>query len=184
MQSVLPWHLKPSRRTSKRLSAPARQTAATQDLKPPSGPPAVLGTGPLSAYPYAKPWHKIQHGIAQQIQGGTQQNSVRCGIACPRSTQHCQRGAALNPRADWLGGHRRAGPFILPSVFASRIRSRLRPAASRALRTQRRLNNSEGAAGAARWRQEVCTVECNLRTCVGAFRLLRRRSTEHVRSAG
>lgn len=75
-------------------------------------------------------------------------------------------------------------PFILPSVFASRIRPRLRPAASHAPRAKRCLKGGEGAAGAARWWQKFCTVVCNPRTCVGAIRQHRLRGTEHARSAG
>ncbi len=108
--------------------------------------------------------------MAQSIANGTRQTPQPCGIPCLQGTRETPRGAAPNPRADWLCGARRATPFIWPNVSASRIRSRLRPAASRARGAQRSPKGRAGAAGAARWRRTPCTSECNRSTASVAVR--------------
>lgn len=108
--------------------------------------------------------------MAHAIANGTRQTPQPCGFLCRQGTRETPRGAAANPRADWLSGARRATPFIWPSVSAFRIRSRLRPSASRARGAQRSLEGRAGAAGAARWRRAPCTPEYSRSTAWVAVR--------------
>ena len=90
-----------------------------------------------------------------------------------RGTRTTPCGVAANPRADWLGGARRATPFIWPSVSAFSHPlpgSELPPAAHRC--AQRCPKGSAGAACAARWRPSRCTKECGSGACPAAVRLL------------
>lgn len=108
--------------------------------------------------------------MAHVIANGTRQTPQPCGFPCRQGTRETPRGAAANQRADWLSGARRATPFIWPSVSAPRIRSRLRPAASRAPGAQRSLEGCAGAASAARWRRAPCTSRYSRSAALAAVR--------------
>lgn len=117
--------------------------------------------------------------MAQRIVSGTLQTPLPCELQSLRGTRMSPCGAAANPRADCLEGAGRATPFIWPSVSASRIRSRLRPAASRAPSVQRCQQGTSSAASAAPWRRNFCSLDCS--RCVGeaAFRQCGGRSAAH-----
>lgn len=108
--------------------------------------------------------------MAHAIANGTRQTPQPCGFLCRQGTRETPRGAAANPRADWLSGARRATPFIWPNASAPRIRSWLRLPASRARGAQRSLEGCADAASAARWRRAACTSECNRSTASAALR--------------
>jgi len=108
--------------------------------------------------------------MAHAIANGTRQTPQPCGFLCRQGTRETPRGAAANPRADWLSGARRATPFIWPNAFTPRIRSRLRLPASRARGAQRSLGGCAGAASAARWRRASCTLGCSRSAASAASR--------------
>ena len=157
-------------RTSRRPSEPARRSLSYVAQSVPSVPMDGPGSGQHRPTLYVLPWRRRQRTVAHRMGNGTRTRPAPCAKLCSHGTRGCMRGAAPNPRADWLGGRRRAGPFFLPSVFAFRIHSRLRLAASRARGAQRSLQGRAGAAGAARWRLTPCTPECGRNTVSAAVR--------------
>ena len=105
------------------------------------------------------PSHKLQRKAAYRIEDGTRPGPVPSGFALCDGTQAASRRAAATPRADWLGGSARAGPFILPSLVTGPQAARLRVPASRMRCLQRCQTGSASAARAARWRQDICTMD-------------------------
>jgi hypothetical protein len=133
-----------------------------------------------SGHRHARSCHRLQRVASHLVEDGTRHPSKGYGFAFRDGTRAEGQRAVATPRADWICGRQRAGPFILPSLSAPRIRSRLRRTASSTRCAGCCPRGSCDVAHAACCQRVVCTIGGDRSAGSAAVRQLARRTVRHV----